>query len=628
MPSNKPVSLRPQGRAGVRAHAYRPGHRWRNLFLEFIGYLTIDSKETGVSPLKLYGSQTRFLDELCEGLDRGVRHFVCLKARQLGISTVSLAIDLFWILVHDGLQGALITDTDENRVKFRILLERYLESLPLGMRSGIIRHNKSNLVLKNGSVLDYVVAGGRKTGGGLGRSRAWNFVHATECSGWGSEAGYASMIAALAQKHPDRLYIFESTARGYNLFWDIWQEAQKDTLTQKAFFIGWWSNENYAFKETSREYKHYWDGKPDDGEAALMKEVRDQYAVTVKPEQLAWHRWMRTAKISADDLMAQEYPWTEEQAFVMTGKNFFPNSRLNEDIRWVHENKILFKAYAYHMGENFLATTVEPVQRSGLADLRVWEEPHPNGFYVMGVDPAYGRADYQDNHCVQIYRCYADCLVQVAEYASVNPETYQLAWVMAHLAGCYKNIWINIEVNGPGPAAMRELKHLRELMDQGQLQQAAADRKLENVLGNMRWYLYHRPDSLGAGYAYGWKTTQDNKLLILNQMRDAYALRALRVRSIPLLEEMQRVIQDGSLIEAEGHGHDDRVFATALANKAYLEWLRSSLIANGATYEAVTRQERVQSQNPNATLVDQLVSDFFKEKETARIDERLDAAWR
>ena len=217
-----------------RRYSYKPGYRWRQLFLEFISYLTIDSKETGISPLVLYGSQTRFLDEVCEGLDRGVRHFVCLKARQLGISTVSLAIDLFWILVHDGLQGALITDTDENRIKFRILLERYLESLPLGMRSGIVRHNKTNLVLKNGSVLDYVVAGGRKTGGGLGRSRAWNFLHATECSSWGSEAGYASMIAALAQKHPDRLYIFESTARGYNLFWDIWQESQKDTLTQNA----------------------------------------------------------------------------------------------------------------------------------------------------------------------------------------------------------------------------------------------------------------------------------------------------------------------------------------------------------------------------------------------------------
>ena len=175
---------------------------------------------------------------------------------------------------------------------------------------------------------------------------------------------------------------------------------------------------------------------------------------------------------------------------------------------------------------------------------------------------------------------------------------------------------------------MRELKHLRELMDQGQLQQAAADRKLDNVLGNARWYLYHRPDSLGAGYAYGWKTTQDNKLLILNQMRDAYALRALRLRSIPLLEEMQRIVQDGSLIEAEGHGHDDRVFATALANKAYLEWLRSSLIANGATYENVTRQERAQQQNPNTTLIDSLVQDFFKQKEEQRVEEKYAAAWR
>jgi hypothetical protein len=629
--SNLPVAKRQHGptERGGRVYSYKPGHRWRNLFMEFIGYLTIDSKETGVGPLVLYGSQMRFLDEVCEGLDRGVRHFVCLKARQLGISTVSLAMDLFWILVHDGLQGCLITDTDENRKKFRILIERYLDSLPLQLRSGIVKHNATNLVLKNGSVLDYVVAGGRKVGGGgLGRSRAWNFVHATECSGWGSEAGYASMIAALAQKHPDRLYIFESTARGYNLFWDIWSEALADTLTQKAFFIGWWSNENYSFRQTSREFKAYWDGKPDDGERALMDKVWKQHAARIMPEQLAWHRWMRTAKISSDDLMAQEYPWTAEEAFVMTGKNFFPSNRINDDIKWVLETKLLFKAFAYHMGENFLATTVEPVERASLADLRVWEEPHPDGFYVAGVDPAYGRADYKDNHCIEVFRCYADCIVQVAEYASVNPETYQLAWVLAHLAGVYKNIWINLEVNGPGPAVMRELKHLRELMDRGQLAQAAADRKLENVLGNVRYYLYHRPDSLGAGYAYGWKTTQDNKLLILNQMRDAYALRALRLRSVPLLEEMQRTIQDGSLIEAEGRGHDDRVFATALANKAYIEWLRSTLIANNMTYENVSKHERAVAQNPNTTLIDSLVQDFFKQKEEQRVEEKYAAAWR
>jgi hypothetical protein len=84
--------------------------------------LTIDSKETGVGKLLLYRAQKRFLEEICDGLDRGVRHFLVLKARQLGISTVSLALDLLWLSVHPGTQGALITDDDGNREKFIVLL--------------------------------------------------------------------------------------------------------------------------------------------------------------------------------------------------------------------------------------------------------------------------------------------------------------------------------------------------------------------------------------------------------------------------------------------------------------------------------------------------------------------------
>ena len=152
---------------------------WLPLFMDFIGHLTIDSKETGIGPLIPYGAQMRFLVEVCDGLDRGIRHFVVLKARQLGISTISLAADLFWLMVHDGLQGGLITDTEANRDKFRILLERYINSLPKGLRVGIKKHNRNNLVLNNGSVLDYLVAGTRKSAGGLGRSRALNFLHAT-----------------------------------------------------------------------------------------------------------------------------------------------------------------------------------------------------------------------------------------------------------------------------------------------------------------------------------------------------------------------------------------------------------------------------------------------------------------
>ena len=608
--------------------------KWMELFCDFIGNMTISSKELDSSkpvPLLdvLYTAQYRFMEEVAEGLDRGIHDFKCLKSRQLGVSTISLALDVFWASVHDKLQGALITDTDGNRDKFRILIEQYIESLPRGLRVGIKQHNRNNLVLMNGSVIDYLVAGTRGKKGALGTSRALNFLHATECSNWGStDADIANLQASLAEKHPHRLYLWESTARGYgNEWYDMCESAKHDNDVQKLFFLGWFLKEDYAFEEGSPEFKRWWDGKlsaeEQEAQEAVMKESRWE----ITPGQWAWHRYNRTMKILDSDLMSQNYPTTAKEAFIMTGRSFFPLKRIAEDIRTIHEIELPLKAYRYHLGENFLATELEQVDSTKDADLRIWEEPNPNGVYVMGVDPAFGRSDFKDKHAIEVYRCYADRLVQVAEYASDVPETYQVTWVMAHLAGAYKNTIINLEVTGPGFACMQELRHLRQLLDNGYLRGVASNMDLLDVFSSVKWYLYHRPDSMGAGYVYNWKTNQDNKLKILNQMRDNYTLRMLSVKSIPLLEEMERIVQNGGEIQAEGRAKDDRAFATALAVTAWIDWVRGGLIANNQTFDRVEAEETAAKDQPQASLVGRVVSAFFAENENARMEAEEARAW-
>src|SRR5271157_4610529 len=116
--------------------------RWLDLFLQFISLLRIDSKDVRSdmegagrgkgSPLVPWGSQKIFLEEVCAGLDEGVRTFYCLKARQMGISTISLAMDIFWLACHPGIQGCLVVDNESNRDKFRLIIHRYIESFPKG----------------------------------------------------------------------------------------------------------------------------------------------------------------------------------------------------------------------------------------------------------------------------------------------------------------------------------------------------------------------------------------------------------------------------------------------------------------------------------------------------------------
>lgn len=608
--------------------------RWEPHFRDFIGHLSIDSKESGISKLtaeNIYDAQNRFLAEVCEGLDRNIRHFVCLKARQLGITTISLAMDLFWLYIHPGMQGALVTDDEGNREKFRIILERYINSLPKGLRIGIKKHNRHSLVLNNGSVLDYLVAGKKRKTGGTGVSRAFNFLHATEVSNYGDPDAISDLVATLAQTHPDRLYIFESTARGFNGFWDMWQDAQTDTHTQKPFFIGWWAKDIYELPKASAQYKEYWDGNLSDDERERVQLVRQKYGVKMRSSQVAWYRWMQAVKIPSTDKMMQEYPWTEEEAFVATGQTFFHQRRVAQDIQFITDanNGLVFKGYRYHMGKDFAATELEQVANPAFADLRVWEDPHPNGVYAIGMDPAYGRSDHKDRHSIQVFRCYADCVRQVAEYATEIPETYQAAWVLCHLAGTYKDCMINLEINGPGAVIMNELRTLRLLIDSPGYREEFEKRGMADVFNAVRWFLYHRPDSMGAGYVYSWKTTQDNKLLLLNEYRDAYATGQLGIRSMLLLEEMQKIVQDGGTIEASGRSKDDRVFAAALAVKTWKDWLRSPLLAENRVFKTVqSEEERERSrEGQSVNFVGSIIGDFFKTKEIEREERVIQRMW-
>ena len=601
---------------------------WLPVVLDFCSHLTIDSKETGVGPLKLYRAQERFLHEVCDGLDRGIRHFLVLKARQLGISTISLALDLLWLSVHEGTQGALITDDDANREKFRVLLERYISSLPRGLRVGIKNHNRHGLVLNNGSSLDYLVAGKRRGNTTLGQSRALSFVHGTEVGSWGSEEGLASLLASLAERNPNRFYLFESTAHGFNMWYNMWTAAGNDDLSKKCIFIGWFDMDVYALQPDSESFKRYWDGSLEDDERLLIDQVRKRFRVDVKPEQIAWYRKKFCEDIPDEDLMCQNFPWTPEQAFITSGHSFFPARHINEDIKDITTHQTPLKAYQYTFGENFLATDLVPMESTKGCDLRVWEEPRTDAVYVMGVDPAYGRSDTAAEHAISVWRCYADKLVQVAEYGTSLPETYTCAWVLAHLAGAYQNVWINLEVTGPGFSVLQEMRHLKRLLDDGYLRGAASQAGLNDVFSSVKWYLYHRPDQLGAGYVYGWKSNLENKMTIMNQLRDAYTLRMVSPRSIPLLKEMERVTQKGSDISAEGTSNDDRVIAAALANKAWIDWTRNVLISDGATYEAVTAaEERARNNTGVSNFTSYMIGDFFKRQELKRQDAEERAAW-
>ena len=576
----------------------------RNLFDSFCKELSVETKEKGIVKLGtcMLGTQKYILDEIAKGLKDDIHHFVILKGRQLGITTISLALDLYWQFVNPGFAGTLVTHDEESRNMFRSTLDMYMQGLPNRFRIPIVAHNRTQLVLKNRSRLFYQVAGTRSNGT-LGRGKAITYLHSTETSSYGDEEGLASLLASLAQTNPLRLYMFESTARGFNLFHDMYVTAKK-ARTQQAIFCGWWRNELYSADPESNVYKTYWDKKLTGDEKIWVKEIKKLYGFEITSRQIAWWRWTMAEIIKDDALMYQEFPPTEDYAFIMTGSSFFSNARITDVFK---EARLTTPdMYRYSMGVNFQDTEILR-SNERMATLKIWEEPIDTAYYVIGADPAYGSSDWADRFCIQVYRCYADGLDQVAEFATSELNTYQFAWVIAHLAGAYKNSTLNLEVNGPGQAVINELRNLkRQAISLG----GPMGRDLMNVLGSMQNYIWRRNDTLGGpSNSLGYVTTQATKERMLSYMKDYFERGMMTVKSTDLLDEMKAIVRDGGTLAGEGRSKDDRVIASALAAVAYAEQVQPRLLMQRITRKVSHQQE---GHSESELKVGSQVQDYLK----------------
>ena len=570
-------------------------------FYKFCSELKIETKEEGLKKMgKLLGTQTYVMEEIQKGLNEDVHFFVILKGRQLGITTISLALDLYWQFTHPGWQGTLVADTEENRDMFRSTLGMYIDGLPKEYKIPLVAHNRNQMVLKNRSRIFYQIAGNKSR---LGQGKAITYLHGTETASWGNEEGLASLIASLAEKNPERLYMFESTAQGFNMFHDMYKTTKK-ARTQRAIFCGWWRNEYYSLGPETKEYKVYWDGKLKPEEKEWVKDIKKLYGVEINSRQMAWWRWKMYEGIKDETLMYQEFPPTEDYAFVMTGTSFFSNSRCTDAAK-IAKGKD-YECFRYAFGQLFQDTECIP-STDRLATLRIWQQPVDTAFYVIGADPAYGSSDWADRFCIQVFRVYADGLDQVAEFATSELNTYQFAWVIAHLAGAYKNSTLNLEVNGPGQAVINELRNLKRLAS---AMEGGTGRGLMDVLGSMSNYIWRRLDSMGGlSNSIGFVTTSSSKERMLSYMKDYFERGMMGIFSMDTLEEMKGIVRENGFIGAPGRGKDDRVIASALATIAWAEQVQPRLIAQRLTRMMSTKQDEY---TPEQIAVGKNVSNYLK----------------
>ncbi len=576
-------------------------------FWEFCSHLVIPTKEFGEIRLETpMGSQRYFIRKLAEALRDGRHTIVCLKGRQLGISTIMLALDLYWAFNNPGIEQLVLVHEEMLRDKFRSNILMYYESLPPAWRERMVTNNRNATTFKNKSSCFYKIVGPRSADK-LGRGAGLTFLHASEIASWSiSDEELTSMKASMAETNPNRLFVYESTAKGIvNVFHDLWESAEA-SVTQAAIFVPWWSHEGYSIDpasspEAARVFATYW-GRPEGepvwrgmaaNEIELWRRAERLYGHTPTPGQIAWMRVTLHDKCSDDEnRFLEEYPITEVDAFRVSGSQFFSNKSIGSMVVAAKKSKPDYYRMTY--GRDFDQTEVREAKKE-YADLRVWQPPvkdasaKGNAFYVIGADPAYGSSEWADRFAAQVYRVYADGMDLVAEYCTENCTTAHFAWAIVYLAGWYDNTWINLELNGPGQVVLQELEALRQMPGTALPDQRKSYAELMRHVFQYRYLKFNGSSAVKS--CRHWTSTPESKWRMLSTLRDSMVRGLIDIHSAETLTEMMGVVLEDGVVGASGRDKDDRVIATGLAHICWIDNLKSRLMRLGHTRASVSARE-------------------------------------
>ena len=507
-----------------------------------------------MSPLKTPQVKLLKLYRWCKDNDLPTR-IIVLKARKTGISTLIEAVMLKETLER-GIDSIVIAHDKSTAEYIFGITHRFWNNYPLSKPEAGVP-SKHRLKFKDQEGLMVVeTAGNAQAGTGM----TPQFIHGSEVAKW--EKGTETAVALFQSIGESRetSVIMESTAQGFDgLFYPYWDNAEKYCRLRWSskegepapdieildyenwngyipFFISWFEDPEYVMNFRNPEQRSHFSTTLDDYEKELIKRYQLSY------EQLLWRRWTLKNKCQNDiKIFRQEYPSTPEEAFVTTGRPYLDHDKL--DLMPLEDGR---QGYLYQI-ERWEKTIKFEESKGDF--LTIYRDPEPTHRYVMGIDVAEGTLDLDKSkdpdQSVAIVLDLDNGGEQVAVIKGYIGEE-ELAERVAMLGQYYNVAYIVPEVMGYGQHVAIYLgkKYPREM-------------------------LYHRTDFLSdrpkRSRQVGWRTTISTRPIMLGDMKQGVADRAIIVHDRDTLKELKRLEwTNKGRIEA-GSGHDDHCFALALA---------------------------------------------------------------
>lgn len=310
-------------------------------------YTTINLAGSGIGRLyPLWESQRLILDEIgrleWERYDTGYPDGVlvdCLKDRQVGASTLAVAILFQRLVTHAHTFGLLAADVPDQSDFMWDMFERMYDHLPWYMQPSVAERVKNDeFVLATGTRLFWGASKSTRgadrptrtaqegTKGQLGRGKTLSVCVNSELATWTNPNQIDTALDPAIPRSLRSFWLKESSANGRgpsNWWWAEWQLAKSGKGRARAIFIPWYA-------EQSRHHKPApvgWSPSTDTlAHARRAEESGPRWmhrAVTLTRDQLYWYETERDLAIAKDNLSGfmQEHPADDDEAFQYASKS-------------------------------------------------------------------------------------------------------------------------------------------------------------------------------------------------------------------------------------------------------------------------------------------------------------------
>jgi len=194
-------------------------------------YVKIVHVDKGVVPFIPYSFQRDIVD-----LAFKERFVLCKMPRQVGKTTVVVAIILHHVLFNENYSCALLAHKEEQAIEILSRIQLAYENLPTWMQQGVVEWSKTSVELENGSKIK-----ASSTASASIRGTSQNLVYLDEFAFVPNniqESFFSSVYPTISSGTTTKV-IISSTPNGLNLFYKLWTDSENNRNAYKRIDVHW-----------------------------------------------------------------------------------------------------------------------------------------------------------------------------------------------------------------------------------------------------------------------------------------------------------------------------------------------------------------------------------------------------